>query len=148
MTKILVPFGMACVQCYKCATPIVMHEQTLIDLKESHREFFCVWGHPQVFSKDRGIAGRLADAERERDRLKQNKVYLEERLQSANQRADHSERSARAYKGVATKMKKRAVAGVCPCCNRHFRELERHMASKHPDYTKAPLVRRDDELLQ
>jgi hypothetical protein len=43
-------------------------------------------------------------------------------------------------------MKKRAVAGVCPCCNRHFRELERHMASKHPKYASEPMVPPEDEI--
>ena len=23
---------------------------------------------------------------------------------------------------------------VCPCCNRHFTDLQKHMASKHPGY--------------
>jgi hypothetical protein len=27
--------------------------------------------------------------------------------------------------------------GVCPCCNRTFQNLARHMAGKHPDYEEA-----------
>lgn len=41
-----------------------------------------------------------------------------------------------AYKGNVTKLKKRASAGLCPCCNRHFTNLQRHIASKHPDINK------------
>ena len=50
---------------------------------------------------------------------------------------DQAEASARAYKGVATKARKRAAAAVCPCCNRSFVQLRRHLAAKHPDYTGA-----------
>lgn len=42
--------------------------------------------------------------------------------------------SAAAYKGVATKARKRAAAALCPCCGRSFVQIRRHMAAKHPDY--------------
>lgn len=47
---------------------------------------------------------------------------------------DQTEASLRAHKGVATKLRKRVAAGVCPCCNRTFQNLSRHMAGQHPDY--------------
>lgn len=47
-----------------------------------------------------------------------------------------AQRALRATKGRLTKTKKRIANGVCPCCNRHFVNLERHMTGKHPDYTK------------
>jgi hypothetical protein len=28
--------------------------------------------------------------------------------------------------------------GVCPCCNRSFTNLRRHMTTKHPEYPKEP----------
>lgn len=31
-------------------------------------------------------------------------------------------------------MKNRVANGVCPCCNRHFENLERHMKGQHPDF--------------
>lgn len=33
----------------------------------------------------------------------------------------------------AEKKLRRVGKGVCPCCNRHFTNLERHMATKHPE---------------
>lgn len=47
---------------------------------------------------------------------------------------DQAAASARAYKGVATKARKRSGAGLCPCCNRSFSQLRRHMEAKHPDF--------------
>ena len=47
--------------------------------------------------------------------------------------ADHFRRSRDGMKGVVAKIKKRVGRGVCPCCNRHFANLERHMVSQHPE---------------
>jgi hypothetical protein len=44
------------------------------------------------------------------------------------------ERSHSATRGHLTRQKKRIAAGVCPCCHRHFANVERHMASQHPDF--------------
>lgn len=35
-------------------------------------------------------------------------------------------------------IKKRVQGGACPCCNRHFVQLERHMATKHPEIVGLP----------
>ena len=43
-------------------------------------------------------------------------------------------RRASAQKGVATRLKRRAKAGVCPCCNRTFKALASHMKNKHPEF--------------
>jgi hypothetical protein len=48
---------------------------------------------------------------------------------------DQAKASAAAQKGVATKLKKRAAAGLCPHCNRHFKDLERHVKGQHPRTT-------------
>jgi len=32
-----------------------------------------------------------------------------------------------------TKVRNRIRAGICPFCTRHFTDLERHVASKHPE---------------
>lgn len=60
-------------------------------------------------------------------------------------RRDQAEASARAHRAVATrrknelaKVKARVAAGVCPCCNRTFQNLARHMASQHPGYKDGP----------
>ncbi len=65
------------------------------------------------------------------------------RRQAAEARATHesdqrkaAERSAAAARGQVTKLKNRAAAGICPCCKRHFVNLERHMGTKHPDFSE------------
>jgi hypothetical protein len=68
----------------------------------------------------------------ERLRRQRDAALDREALRGAER--DQAEASARAYKGAATKARKRAKAGVCPCCNRTFKQLTRHMESKHPEF--------------
>lgn len=61
---------------------------------------------------------------------------------TANDQRDRAEKErnrANGYKGHATRMTKRAKAGVCPCCNRTFKQLAAHMANKHPEFTPMEL---------
>jgi DNA repair exonuclease SbcCD ATPase subunit len=44
-----------------------------------------------------------------------------------------------AARGQMTKLRNRVGKGVCPCCNRSFENLKRHMVSKHPDYAAGEL---------
>lgn len=53
------------------------------------------------------------------------------------ERTRAEQRRSAALRGVLTKTKKRVAAGVCPCCNRTFRDLARHMKGKHPSYGMA-----------
>lgn len=96
--------------------------QRMIDARrEDGGTFYCPNGHKLSYGetaldKERKGAGRLA-------------AQLDQ--EQAARRA--TERSLAAQKGATTRLKRRAVAGVCPCCNRTFKQLARHMASKHPE---------------
>lgn len=47
---------------------------------------------------------------------------------------DQEKASHRSTKGQLTKTKKRVAGGACPCCNRTFVDVARHMKTKHPGY--------------
>lgn len=38
------------------------------------------------------------------------------------------------FRNERDRLKARAAAGVCPCCNRTFQQLARHMAKNHPEF--------------
>lgn len=81
-----------------------------------------------------------SEADRVREELakvRREKEYVEAKLSSARQKTDAVERKLSATKGVVTRIKNRVSKGVCPCCNRTFVNLQRHMASKHPDFDKS-----------
>lgn len=124
--------------CYHCKEPMWMKTDQAAMLRRSGQTFYCIWGHPQVYTKGPTEADELR---RERDRLKQQAARLEDEKRiawnTANAQADRAaaaERRASAARGQVTKLKKRAAAGVCPCCNRQFTDLQRHMASKHAGF--------------
>lgn len=48
----------------------------------------------------------------------------------------HTENRRRAECAAKTRIKNRVAKGVCPCCNRHFDNLQSHMETKHPNYSQ------------
>ena len=76
----------------------------------------------------RELEAKLAKAKRDNE-------YLEASAIRHRERANSAERSLSATKGVVTRMKNRASKGICPCCNRSFTNLRRHMETQHPNYT-------------
>lgn len=94
--------------------------------------FYCPNGHRQHFRDSETDKLR-----RERDRLIQNRVCLEEILADKDRRLEEEKRRVAAARGQVTKIKNRVGNGVCPCCNRTFSNLTQHMHSKHPDFKKA-----------
>lgn len=61
------------------------------------------------------------------------------RVNATRDLLEHEQRSHAATRGHLTRQKRRVAAGVCPCCNRTFQQLARHMATKHPDFPEEPL---------
>lgn len=56
---------------------------------------------------------------------------------------DQTQASLTAQRGAATRarnerdrIKKRVTHGVCPCCNRTFKQLAAHMRNKHPEFAE------------
>lgn len=120
------------ITCYQCSTIFAMAD----NIEKSARQnedisFFCPHGHSQhypkgktKYEKEKERADKL---ERDLQRKIQNEAYLEDQIKTAKAQTS-------AYKGNITKIKKRVGNGVCPCCNRHFANLERHMKHQHSDY--------------
>lgn len=89
-------------------------------------ECHCPLGHTMIFT------GKT-EAQREREL----REAADARAAGLRAEKDQLLASNRALKGVVTRTKNRVGKGVCPCCNRHFTDVERHMASKHPEYADA-----------
>ena len=114
------------VDCPSCNTLFAITAQYEDRRREDGGDFYCPSGHSMSYGnsvrsqlkKERERAGRLAA------QLDQTRANL-----------DATERSRRAMKGQVTKIRNRVGRGVCPCCNRSFADLARHMETKHPDFT-------------
>lgn len=91
---------------------------------KGHIQFFCAYGHSQVYCVDENEETKLR---RERDQLKQRMAMLEDEKRLERERADKAE--------AATKrIKKRTAAGTCPCCQRTFSNMNTHMRKQHPAF--------------
>jgi hypothetical protein len=112
----------------KHAVPEELHDRQARQHRDGVKQasIYCPLGHSYINA-----------GEGEAERLRRELGWQRDRVARANARADQAEASARAHKGAATKARKRAAAAVCPCCNRSFVQLRRHMATKHPDYDPA-----------
>lgn len=71
---------------------------------------------------------------------------VEKKLEAAQARERHLEDQLRAAENDAEAVRRRLIRdrhrfanGVCPCCNRSFTNVARHMATKHPDYDSSHL---------
>jgi hypothetical protein len=119
-------------RCGECGVTWAMPDWFLDERKEDHVDWYCPNGHCFVFS-----------GESEKEKLKRQLKQAKDSLARTTARADQTEASLRATKGVVTKQRRKlekVVAGVCPVdgCKRHFRDLRRHMSTKHPDYDGQP----------
>jgi hypothetical protein len=123
------------IKCCRCGEQFCLHPETEATLRRSASTFHCPWGHPQHFPLGKSAEQKLRD---ELDAERRRRQSAEQNVEFYSQMQKRAEASARGYKGVATKLKNRARAGVCPCCKRTFKQLAAHMANKHPEFSPNP----------
>jgi hypothetical protein len=123
--------------CCDCKVEFWLNDEFYRVAKQAATKFtwYCPNGHAQSFLKGESEEAKLR---RERDQLAQRIAEKDDAIEAERQRRVLAERRVAAAKGQVTKLKNRASKGVCPCCNRHFANLERHMATKHPAFTTEP----------
>jgi hypothetical protein len=97
---------------------------------QKQQGIYCPLGHYWEFS-GKGEAERLRE---EKERLERVTAAKERSLEIVREQRDRAQRSNAALRGVVTKTKRRIGNGTCPCCNRHFSNVERHMKSQHPQF--------------
>ena len=111
-------------ECYSCHiifyVPSWFHQQR----KETGGSFYCPNGHGQHYTKTEIMRLREKLDEQTREATRQA------------QRALAAETARQAAERETQRLKKRAKAGVCPCCNRSFIALQRHIKTKHPEFAK------------
>ena len=114
--------------CGKCGITFAAPETFWSQKVRDKTPWYCPNGCCRVFTGPTEDQKRIKQLERQLASSRESADY-------ARDRADRAERSASAYKGQVTKIKNRVGKGVCPCCNRTFANLARHMQSQHPDFS-------------
>ncbi len=129
--------------CHKnCGITWAMPKWYAEQCRDDHsRWFYCPNGHSQHYTGKTEVELAREETEKVRKqkdaeiaRVKEQQRWAEERATQSMKRADRQERRAAAFRGVVTRTKNRVGNGVCPCCNRTFQNLMRHMKGKHPEY--------------
>lgn len=95
--------------------------------------FYCPNGH----------SNRWFETEEDRQRKRaeaaaRSLTWEKQRRDQAEAEAKHMRSVAAGHKGAHQRTKNRIAKGVCPCCNRQFVNLERHMQGQHPNFGNAP----------
>lgn len=112
-------------QCGTCAVWHTVPEIIYNSYRAEGGFWHCPNGHQRGFRKGEDEI-KQEEIRRERDRLKQDAARLEGELAMQRNRADEAEKRV-------VQIRRRAAAGVCPCCNRTFLNVQRHMKTKHPN---------------
>jgi hypothetical protein len=114
------------VTCKSCGITHAIPYKLLEGLQQTGGYYYCPNGHQWGWGESEGVRLRQQlQAEKEHQRR------VEAQLVSVQDQLQATEREVQ-------RQKKRAANGVCPCCNRSFIQLRRHMKTQHPDYTSKP----------
>lgn len=119
--------GFKTTTCITCGVVIAMPTDMYDHRLKNQSNFYCPNGHSQHFV-----------GETEEQRLRRRLEEKERSLAWEKERAASLDKQLRAAQTKARNLKKRIGAGVCPCCQRTFKQLAAHMAHKHPDYKDEP----------
>lgn len=80
---------------------------------------------------------RLAELESKLQQEQEATRYWRVSYEDEESQHKSTKRQLGTTKAQLTKTKKRVSNGVCPCCNRTFKQLARHMENKHPEYKES-----------
>ncbi len=122
--------------CWKCGVVYGLNKTFKENRRLDLKRFYCPNGHGAVFGES-----DLDIAKRETEQQRQNAEMAWQRFRDERATHDGTKRSLAATKGVVTKQRNRAGAGLCLFCNRHFVHLAKHVVCKHPDEAPEANVR-------
>lgn len=117
----------------RCGSCAVLHAFPAIIYDTARQQggfWSCPNGHRRGWARGEDQEA-LEVTRRERDRLKQENARLAEEAAAAERKRLTAERAVKRHKT-------RSAAGLCPCCNRSFTNMRRHIETKHPEYSAAP----------
>lgn len=119
--------------CGECGITWAQPERFTKQKQTDGSTFYCPNGHPRVF-RETDVEKLRKEMQAQIDRKERERAWAAEARDRYRQEAEDTKRRLSAAKGQLTKTKNRIAGGVCPCCNRSFADLHRHMSTKHPDY--------------
>jgi hypothetical protein len=127
------------IACYLCRVRFAISDDLYRQRVNDRRTLWCPNGHDQHFTGKTQDQRRIEELQAELAREKQRAESAARARSWAESRATEAERRIRGVSISAGKAKaqlrrttQRIQAGVCPHCNRTFKQLAAHMKCKHP----------------
>lgn len=129
MTITFKTIAIEAVTCGECHVIFGLEADFHRKVKGDGSGFWCPNGHKIYYYETDLKRERKAREQAERDA-----TWLRSRLDQEKAATRDAENRARAQKAAKTRIKNRIANGVCPCCQRSFQNVARHMANQHPEF--------------
>lgn len=109
--------------CCRCSMAFAMPVDFQNARRRDHQNFYCPAGHAQHY------VGKS-----EEQKLREQLQGAADDLARARMARDLANEEVEKVRKAHNRMRQRVMNGVCPCCNRTFENLRRHMHDKHPEF--------------
>lgn len=118
--------------CWQCGTVFAMPRSMMETRRKDGAAMYCPLGHAGYFSTSESVdQRRIKELEREVAAAKQQAESATRSREWAESRAKGANIAAGKAKAAHRRVVERVHAGVCPHCNRTFKQLAAHMKTKH-----------------
>lgn len=121
-------------ECPVCEINYAVPESWRCERASDHRDWhcpnMCVLHYPREESPG---ARRIKELERQLDSERRRATAATQAREWAESRAKGANIAAGKAKAAERRLRARVGAGVCPCCQRTFKQLAAHMKAKHPE---------------
>ncbi len=122
-------------ECGTCGVAFAMPQTIYETASKEGGWFYCPLGHCRGWKKQdaKNAADELRD---EIAKLQSNIAYKNNQIESQKREVESQKQQIISAKRAKTKLENRIKNGVCPCCQRSFVNVQKHIATKHPEFTK------------
>lgn len=123
--------------CASCKMMFALPDDVISRYLGNGQRFYCPEGHSNVYRDNREaiLEREAAKLRKDLEDEQRRRVFAQENAAAERAAREQTERRLSATKGAKTRIVNRIKNGVCPCCNRTFIDLQRHMKTKHPGFT-------------
>jgi hypothetical protein len=126
------------INCAQCGFHYFVPKATIDLWRKNAATFYCPLGHSNWYGES-----EVDKMRRERDAAKQREETIRKQCAEAIEgkaaairKAQETEAMRATLDAQLKRSRKRAAAGVCPCCKRTVKQMAAHMKTKHPDYAR------------
>lgn len=114
--------------CSECGVSFGLPTNWIEGRRSDHKTWYCPNGHQRYFpskSKEEELQAELKRVRGIAEMERRNSARLHEDKQRLK-------RQVSAQKGVATRLKNKAIAGICAFCAHEFPNVAEHVKAEHP----------------